>query len=334
MPSQRDCVVVREWRDGDEDGIARVLRSRSSSAAAAFDPEGPLAADCVDGDALRRSYDPADGGCFLVAVDESNGVVVGTAGLIVGTQVSYLKSGASVSRASMTGALRRVCVAVGSEESRSHLVGDEILRSLLRRVEERAMTSGATELIALAYPSEIHDADREAVSRSRSGNRACCLRPSASILESLGYQRLPTDLAGVDAAQYGKQLSISATDTTLKDATNLGKSSIVSSESKPNTAMVDAIFGTSIIAALTLCLFGIATFLGLDPLQSAENRGIGSPLSIEELRTMREDEKLQRTDIDGDRNAQQRQWKDLSREELNEEIALMKVIQGDSVRMQ
>jgi hypothetical protein len=54
---------VRDQKDEDEVGIRSLL-----SSAASFDPEGPLDIDCGGPQALQESYDPDDGGCFLVAM--------------------------------------------------------------------------------------------------------------------------------------------------------------------------------------------------------------------------------------------------------------------------
>ena len=80
--------------------------------------------------------------------------------------------------------------------------------------------------------------------------------------------------------------------------------------------------------------------MGLELLPSNDNRGIGMPLSTEELQRLKQDEQLQRTDIDGQKSIEgagaggSRQWEDLNAEERREEVALMKIIQGRDFRLQ
>ena len=73
--------------------------------------------------------------------------------------------------------------------------------------------------------------------------------------------------------------------------------------------------------------------MGLEVLPSSatDNRGVGTPLSIEEVLRLKEDEKLKRSNIDGEQTT--RPWEELGDEERREEAALMKIIQGQDVRI-
>ena len=161
-----------------------------------FDPEGMLDVDCGSTQALHESYNPEDGGCFLVATttEKENTSILGTAGLIVGTQIQYLKSGASISSGTVTGAIRRVVCSSGSLSSFTDEKGKrqrtEIIGALLAEIERRAIENEATELIILAYPETSTSTGR----------------PTPKILQSLGYESLPANLPGVDVEQYYKQL--------------------------------------------------------------------------------------------------------------------------------
>lgn len=81
--------------------------------------------------------------------------------------------------------------------------------------------------------------------------------------------------------------------------------------------------------------------LEVSPVGSSDNRGMGTPLSQEELQQLQYDETLQRTDLDGGgrkeagigNDASIRAWEDLTDEERREEAALMKIIQGQDVRI-
>jgi hypothetical protein len=67
------------------------------------------------------------------------------------------------------------------------------------------------------------------------------------------------------------------------------------------------------------------------PSSATDNRGVGAPLSVEEVLRLKEDEKLKRSRIDGEQTT--RQWEELGDEERREEAALMKIIQGQDVRI-
>ena len=289
-------VQIREWQEEDVEQIQSLL---SDSVPASFDPEGLLTVDCGSSDAIRESYN--NEGCFLVATDDdNNSEILGTAALIVGTQISYLKSGASISTPAVTGAVRRVCTATTRDN-------ESILRLLLNEIQARANTLGADELIMLAYPSTR--------------------RPSSDLVERLGYRELPTKLPGVNATQYAKVLG-SATES------NTANDQIATDSSENNNTTITGTVIAALFTAFLLVAFGfIANFMGLEVLPSSAtaNRGVGTPLSIEEVLSLKEDEKLKRSDIDGEQLS--RQWEELGDEERREEAALMKIIQGQDVRI-
>ena len=310
---------VRDWsgEDGEAGEALRLLVRAAASAGGGgdggsgggssggrrrFDPEGPLEVDVGSAARIAEAYDPSDGGCLLIAEaagagggDGSASLLVGTVGLVLGTQVEYLRSGASVSapRSRITGALRRACCLAGGDTEK-----ERILRALLAGAEDRAREGGADVLVALAYPVEGAGGkeDQEAV---------VVRRPDASLLERCGYSPLPTQLGGggIDVVQYGKELVGS-------DGESGGKAAAVEAEAEAAAAIpgggtgaaaADAAVALSLaLTGLALLLGGVAALLGLDVGGgSADNRGIGAPLTREELVRLREDERLQRTDLDG-----------------------------------
>lgn len=343
---------VRDWsgEDGEAGEALRLLVRAEASAGGGgdggdggssggrrrFDPEGPLEVDVGSAARIAEAYDPSDGGCLLIAEaagagggDGSASLLVGTVGLVLGTQVEYLRSGASVSAppSRITGALRRACCLAGGDTEK-----ERILRALLAGAEDRAREGGADVLVALAYPEEGAGGkeDQEAV---------VVRRPDASLLERCGYSPLPTQLGGggIDVVQYGKEL-------VGPDGESGGKA-LAAAAAIPGggtgAAAADAAVALSLaLTGLALLLGGVAALLGLDVGGgSADNRGIGAPLTREELVRLREDERLQRTDLDGGsgggegREGGARRWEDLRDEERREEEALLQIIQGRDVRI-
>mmetsp|Transcript_5479 Transcript_5479/g.6403 ORF Transcript_5479/g.6403 Transcript_5479/m.6403 type:complete len:386 (-) Transcript_5479:7-1164(-) len=296
-------VRIRDWKEGDGKYIMDLLLSAESS----FNPEGPLEIDCGSEESIKESYSE-DGACMLVATtttdDGKSDRIIGTAALIVGTSVTYLKSGASLSSGTITGAIRRVC-AVANDGIDTE---DSILQSLILKIESRAAEAGVGDLIALAYPATTYH------------------RPKVALLEKMGYSKLPENMDGVDVVQYCKSMD---RDVVVESNTegSLGRST--------NGEIQDVAVAASFLTVLFLALIGISSFMGLELIPSSDNRGIGSPLSVQELELLRQDEKLQRTDLDGGQttNPGGRQWKDLSFEERQEEGALMKIIQGQDARL-
>jgi len=174
-------VFIRDFEAGDGAAVLDLLQDNESG----FDPEGPIHIDCGSDAALEESY-CQDGGCFLVAVkdDNNNNEIVGTVGLVVGTSITYLKTGDSILTGAITGAVRRVCSqAVSLQASTS----ESTLQALLAEIEKRAMNAHVNELIILAYPS-------------------LTCRPSPPLLTKLGFKQLPAQLSGADALQFGKRL--------------------------------------------------------------------------------------------------------------------------------
>lgn len=285
-------MTIRDYQTGDADAIQQLLET------SAFDPEGPLAVDCGSDSAIRESYLAGDG-VFLVAVDDdgANQVVVGTAGLVIGTAVAYQSSGSSMSTPTITGAVRRVS---GSTLD----VCEELLVELERRAE-----GVVQEFIALAYPA-VRDQQE---------------RPTAEILRRLGYERSNTQLPGTNVVQFGKRI-IKA------PSTELGTAQAKEMQEKSSTTELVNGLEEALLAGVLVLFFALATataqFMGLDVF-SDSNSGLGSPLSSEELNRLRQDERLQRTTLD---EADERQWQDLSPEEQREEVALMKIIQGQDIR--
>lgn len=116
-------IEIRDWQltDNEPQNIYDLLLQREKVERKAawnfFDPEGSLDLDVLNELRLEESYSKEDGGCFLVAVngeysendDDENIGIVGTLGMISGTQISYQPSGSSFSKPEITAAIRRVC---------------------------------------------------------------------------------------------------------------------------------------------------------------------------------------------------------------------------------
>lgn len=280
-----------------------------------FDPEGSLELDVSNKWTLAESYSRDDGGCFLVAVEgEQNGRIVGTLGMISGTQVSYQPSGSSFSEPEITAALRRVCA--------TRMVDDDdtnkILKALIRQGEQRAIASGATNLIGLAYP----EVEMSYSSNTNVGN-VNIVKPTVNLLESLGYRVSAQQIPGVTTIQYEKSLS------------KADNQKLESNERKTQEgewiipATIASLFSLGwLVFNLYSNVFGIEQLWG-----SSDNGGVGTSMSSQYLEQLIRDEKLGRSGLDDDTgSASIRQWEELSPEELREEQALMKIIQGQSIR--
>ena len=203
---ERPNVTIRDWEEqSDVKGpdIYSFLNSAIESTCSrdiygiVFDPEGPLDYDCGTDESIRESYDTEDGSCFLVATrtsELSNNSIVGTAAVVVGTSVSYMKSGASLSTPQIvTGAIRRVAIKVDHDDSTDDKNDDNfLLQDLLVRIESHAKHEGVQELILLAYPSS-------------SSSSLSYLRPSPQLVESMGYIELPMKSL-VNVMQYCKNI--------------------------------------------------------------------------------------------------------------------------------
>lgn len=316
-------IEIRNWEDGEGKDILNLLQSVGCEFnESGFNPEGKLEMDCITEELLRESYpsDDDNPSCMLVAKKQnSEDTIVGTAGLVVGTPITYFKSGSSISSSKISGAIRRVCC----DESllvEENLKKDVILRHLLEAVEKKAFEASVDELIVLAYP-EISTTSEEKLTTHQ---------PSESLLKAMGYVKLSV-IDSTDVIQYTKLMKLNDLDTSENDTT-LKKTT--EKENKIN----DTILGTALTTGLLLfaaAVVGVTSFMGLEFIPSDDNRGIGTPLSIQELQRLREDEKLQRTDLDGDMAnlGNVRKWSDLSNEERQEEAAMMKIIQGQDTRL-
>eukprot|EP00977_Amphora_coffeiformis_P004709 scaffold1007_cov176-Amphora_coffeaeformis.AAC.15 len=299
------AVRMRDFEQGDAAAIERLLSSSSSSSLdSSFDPEGPLAVDCATDAAIQEWYGSAeDDGCvFLVAQNDDN-EIVGTAGLVVGTTVSYQATGASRSTPAIcTGAVRRVS---GSTLS--------ICQELLQALETRAAGQGVDELIVLAYPAQQQQLSTVVVQR-----------PTAHLLESLGYQRSDTQLRGTGVIQYAKRLIGRQQKGAERAVANAKETN-----SMPTDGLAEALIA-GVLVVMFIATTSVAQFMGLDVF-SDSNQGLGSPLSSQDLNRLQQEERLQRTKLD--EVGRERQWQDLSLEEQREELALMKVIQGQDIRV-
>ena len=282
----RATATIRDYQEGDANAIQQLLDTSS------FDPEGPLNADCGSHASIRESY--LEDGCFLVATDEDDDRIVGTAGLMVGTIVSNLASGASVfSPNIVTGAVRRVSG-----------LSPALCEQLINELELRAKNQQVHELIALGYPS---------------GQQ----RPTKALLQKLKYELTENQLPGVDVVQFRKRLDTPKTPSARYDR---------NMEEQPAQGLLEGV-QEAVLAGFLVLVFvastAVAQFMGLDVF-SNQNSDLGSPLTSQELSRLRQDEQLKRTTLD---QAEDRQWQDLSMEEQREEVALMQVIQGRNIRV-
>lgn len=340
----RRKATIRDWRpDGKEpekiyNFLLEQQKEQERTSRNVFDPEGSLELDVLDRWSLEESYSEEDGGCFLVAAtgdgddDENDGndslVIVGTLGMITGTKVTYQSSGSSMSQPEITAAIRRVCVSWPTEYDDDEIFeqswtkqvsSTSILANLIRSAEERAIEAGATNLIGLAYPEKPENKSIKDYDKGRS-----FLKPSVDLFQSLGYRVSEEQIPGVKTIQFEKNLS-------RKELTTKNKADVVKSGAEqwiiPATVVTFFLFG-SIIYNLYSNVFGIEQLWG-----STDNAGIGTSLSTQNLEELIRDEQLGRSGLDEDIGPGAiRQWSDLSPEELREEQALMKVIQGQSIR--
>jgi len=299
-------IRVRDWEEGDEKYIYEII----SSAFIEFDPEGPFEEDCGSIDAIKKYYpnDNQDRGCLLVATDmTTTSKIIGIAALVVGSSITSFSSGSlTLSNPEQIKSAARRIYTINCKPSTQQ----SIISSLLNAIEIRARLSGANEIIALAYQ--------------------CSCRPKQIDLESFDYHQLPpTRQAGVDVIQYRKFL-----EPFRESSTELNVDT-THSNTESNTSSTDIGILALLVTSLLAILFGVANFLGLEIFPANDNnRGIGTPLSIQELRVLKQDEQLKRTDLDREGvSSGERQWKDLDSEELREETALMKIIQGQDSRL-
>ena len=328
-------IQIRDWRFTDDEPkkIYDFLQLREEEERRKmwnfFDPEGSLDLDVVNDRALEESYSKEKGGCFLVATkgetgendNNTNIEIVGTLGMIAGTQISYSSSGSSISNSEITAAIRRVCALKVDEEyavNETSKVDEssKILKALILRGEQRALQSGATNMIGLAY-SEVPATDNSV----DFDNRKKIAKPTASLFESLGYRLSEQQIQGTATIQYEKKLKRNdvVTKTTI---------SAIEEGTWIIPATVAAVVSLGVLVFnLYSNVFGIEQLWG-----SVDNGGIGTSLSTENLEELIRNEKLGRSSLDDGFGSTTRLWEDLSPEELREEQALMKVIQGQPIR--
>ena len=175
-----------------------------------FDPEGLLEYDCGSDTSIAECYDKEDGSRFLVATHtttkkSNKSTIVGTAAIVVGTSVSYMKSGSSLSTPQIvTGAIRRCCVAIKADDKDDDTDDDDddtddddnlLLQDLLEMIESHAKQVGVQELILLAY-------------NPPTTSTTSYKRPTPDLVESMGYSELPTmkKRLGNNVLQYRKLL--------------------------------------------------------------------------------------------------------------------------------
>uniref|UniRef100_A0A7S1YU63 Uncharacterized protein n=2 Tax=Ditylum brightwellii TaxID=49249 RepID=A0A7S1YU63_9STRA len=343
---EAQVVEIRDWVPGEGEVILDLLRTAQGDGKFTFNPEGSLSLDCANEDLLKESYDPEDGGSFVVAeaeLDDDTTTIVGVAGLIVGTPVEYQASGASVSSAETTAAIRRCCFCSASINDFS--AGSRILTQLLTTLEERAMLAQATQLIALAYPTPF---SKGTISRNNNDNDMV-LQPTPQLLEQLGYQKLPQQLPGVEAMQYGKALqNRKVSSITTKQANTISANNSNNAEEETTSNLAGSAIAIGALGFLLGGFISVAQFIGFDTTVASDNffsspttpdmdqinRGLGRPLSSEDLGQLLQDEKLQRKTLDAAANSGGgREWKDLSLEEQREEMALLQIINGQDVRI-
>jgi hypothetical protein len=118
-----------------------------------------------------------------------------------------------------------------------------ILQALLEEVETRALQNGVTELIVLAYPTTR--------------------RPNAVLLNKLGYQKFPSNLAGV--VQYRKLLGDKESESTSRAVTTA-----ISNDARTSILVT----GTLFVAGLLLVFGFVENLMGLELLPRSDNRGI------------------------------------------------------------
>jgi hypothetical protein len=309
------AIVLRNWEEGDD--VYGFLK-KSIPLGSSFDPEGPLETDVVSEAQLKESYRTDDNCFFLCAIDDADDSrrIMGTAGLITGTQVTYMKSGSSMASYVTTGAIRRVTV----DPSLDPVVQESTLDALLREVDRRAQRtlssaslneedeSVVNQLIVLAYPDTT-------------------LRPTAPLLEKLGYQGLDTELGEV--IQYQKVLTADSNDDSKSEEPRPEVASVKTESGVEKGFILLAATGISSFTFLG-ALWTIVQVLGLDASisSSSMNRGIGTPLTTQELGSLMQDETLKRTTLLDDESSSVSKLED-----LREDDAMMKIITGQDVRM-
>jgi hypothetical protein len=143
-------------------------------------------------------------------------------------------------------------------------------------------------------------------------------------LERLGYERSETQLPRSTVVQYEKRLDVTATKQDKQELL------LYARQQDEINGLAEALTAGVLVILFATFTFASAQFMGLDVF-SNNNQDLGIPLSSEELHRLRQDEQLQRTTLDGN-DEEDRPWQALSAEEQREELALMKLIQGQDIR--
>lgn len=326
QPPILHAVKLREWEEGDD--IYSFLADTVPPVPGGFDPEGPLETDCISSRQLQESYPTDDDCCFLCAIDDSSSRrIVGTAGLIVGTQVAYMKSGSSLASYVTTGAIRRLAVDPKLNPSEQ----EAILTDLLSEVERRAQPTQSSPTV-----KDEREAVNQLIVLAYLGDGTIC-RPTPVLLEKLGYEGLDTVL-GDTVVQYQKTLTTydesvefgSMSNNEISTKIGMSEGEYGSDVKTANGNVIAAATGTAALLFLA-ALWGIIHGMGLDASMSLAstsiNGGIGTPLTTQELNRLMQDETLKRTTL-GDEKDQGG-----SLEDLREDDAMMKIITGQDVRI-
>lgn len=300
-------VEVKEWERSEVAGICDLLTCNG------FDPEGDISMDCCSPDALKMAYDSGDCSCFLVAT--AAGCVVGTAALAAGTLVTTMASGASVSQAGTAAALRRAAVSVDLGQEAQ----EAVFEALLSEVERRAARGGCAQILALAYQP-----DQQRTPRG--------LRMTSERLAARGYKAGDV-IQGTEVQQFAKKLGETSCPVPVT-ASSRPKEGGVARDARLLVGRGSGFLIFASVAMTLVAALGVATVLGLDiSIGSVENRGLGTPLSREEVRQLMADENLKRKSLDAAQDGRERGWGDLSVEERKEEEALLQVISGKDIRL-
>lgn len=196
--------------------------------------------------------------------------------LQVGTAISTLKSGASMSVPSM-GAIRRVCIDHTILTDRK--TRENVMCALLDRLELDAEDAGCKQLIALGYPESC-----------------ATLQPTPSVLSRRGFHEIGK-LTDTPVSQFSLDLPKPRSQAAPAED-RVQSNPAGGAAARAFSLLVGRGSGVVIVCSLVLILagaLGVAGLLGLDvSMGSGEgNRGAGTPLSVEEVRQMMQDEKLQ-----------------------------------------
>ena len=133
----------------------------------------------------------------------------------------------------------------------------------------------------------------------------------------LSTTHLPLRAAATTAALQALRMSADGDDDALALAG--GTAAEVTADGMPRIGLLLAVASVASIAAFVVVL---TSLLGWDVVGSADNGGIGTPLSVEEVRALQQP-RDNRDDVDN---------RALTAEEAAEEQAIMRVIMGAPIR--